>query len=537
MKIRNSDILTFVLIITLIYSYPALSQQDDLKNQLLKLNQIVRTAKDKHLTDVEANVLIDAAIRGLIQKLDPHSYYFSPDEMRAINARRTGNLYGIGINYFIAQDTLTIVSVKQNGPAFKTGLQTGDKIISINNKNTVGLHPDSIEAMLSGDIEGEVRLEVLPFNRKGISLHNIKFQKLPYYSVDASFLLDGTDIGYISINRFMATTQIEMTDSLSLLSDMGMKKLIIDLRGNPGGILEQAYLTADEFIADGNTILMTKGRETIYNEIYRSSKGGKYEKIPLILLVDLETASAPEIFAGAIQDLDRGLVIGEPTFGKGLVQRPYEFFDGSELWLTVAQYYTPSGRSIQKEYQNNESYGTLEDRIVLRDGLNLSHSVELLPEYGYSDNKPIYKTKSGRTVVGGGGITPDYIIKNDSVGSLAKELVAKNILQKYSVKYVRKWETNLKLLYEKDFPGFLHNFIITDQMLCDMLNVSNASQIEGGLDEISDDKEYLKVLIKSWIAGILWDSGQMKQILIENSKHIKKAVELMPMAERVYKGN
>jgi carboxyl-terminal processing protease len=532
MTINYSKILK-IQVILIVFSCISLYAQDDFKEQLLKLNQAVKTAHDKHLTDVEAKVIIDAAIKGIINKLDPHSYYFTSEEMQRVEARRTGNLFGIGINYYLIQDTAAILSVYRDGPAYKAGLKTGDKIIKVNSKDIIKWKSEDIDYELNGDKSQLVYLDIIPYGKKQPINISLKRQKIPTYSVDASFLLDGTDIGYIAINRFMATTHIEMTDSLSLLSDMGMKKLIIDLRGNPGGILEQAYLTADEFIPDGNTILMTRGKDPIYNETYKSSKNGKYENIPLILIVDSETASAPEIFAGAIQDLDRGLLLGETTFGKGLVQKPYPFFDGSELWLTVAKYYTPTGRSIQKEYEGNSNYGTLADRIVLKDGMNISHSVELSPEYGYNNELPVYKTKNGRSVVGGGGITPDYVLKNDTLTNMTNEIVHKNLIQKTAVKIYNKYLKQLKLLYEDDFMSYLHNFTPSDNMVCDLLNFALERGIDYSETDLSADREYLKILIKANIAGMIWDNSQSRQVLIENSKQIRKAVELMPMAERI----
>jgi carboxyl-terminal processing protease len=534
MKINYTNILKFQVIL-IAFCCVTLNAQDDFKEQLLKLNQAVKTAHDKHLTDIEAKVLIDAAIKGIIIKLDPHSYYFTSEEMQKIEARRTGNLFGIGVNYLMIEDTATILSVYREGSAYKAGLKTGDKIVRINNKDIIKWKVDDIDFELNGEKSQIVFLDIIPYGKKQAVNLSLKRQKIPTYSVDASFLLDGTDIGYISINRFMATTHIEMTDSLSLLSDMGMRKLIIDLRGNPGGILEQAYLTADEFIPDGNTILMTRGKDPVYNETYKSSKNGKYENIPLILLVDAETASAPEIFAGAIQDLDRGLLIGETTFGKGLVQKPYQFFDGSELWLTVAKYYTPTGRSIQKEYEDNVNYGTLADRIVLKDGMNISHSVELSPEYGYNNEVPVYKTKNGRSVVGGGGITPDYVLKNDSMTNMTKSIVQRNLIQKISVLIYNKYLMQFKILYNEDFNSYLHNYLPSDNTVCDLMNLA----LEDGIDytdtELSTDREYLKILIKASIAGMIWDISQSRQVIIENTKQIKKAVELMPMAERIVK--
>ncbi len=529
MKYRIYIYSVFLIIASVNLAY---SQKEELKQQLIKLNQIVKIANEKHLNESESRTLIDAAIKGLIQKLDPHSYYFTPEEVNLIEKRRSGVFYGLGINYTIINDTVTILSVLKAGPAYKHGIRTGDKIISINEKQITYQKPEDVESLLNYEKEVLLNLGILKFNKSALNKLKVKTQKLPSFSVDASFMVEGTDIGYISINRFMNTTHSEITDSLLELSNKGMKRVIIDLRGNPGGILDEAYMTIDEFIPEGNVILMTRGRDPSYNETYNSSGGGKFEHLPLVLLVDKETASAPEIFAGAIQDLDRGLIIGETTFGKGLVQRPYQFYDGSELWLTVAQYYTPSGRSIQKPYNNNPNYGTLQDRIVMKDGLNLSHTVEVLPEYGNGEDHS-FKTRTGRQVVGLGGVTPDYIINEDTLSNYSKLIIQQKLVQKYSVDFFRKNELSLNKLYSDDFRTFLNDFNIEDETYCEFVNMANANSISCSLKELSSDEAYLKLLIKSRIAFMIWDENKMKQVLVDGSKYIQKAIELMPVAEQI----
>jgi carboxyl-terminal processing protease len=332
---------------------------DKVQQQLEKLNKVIKTAQDNHLNRNETSILVDAAIRGILKELDPHSYYFTPKEMKEIEARRTGNFFGVGITFTIIKDTINILNVMRQGPAFSAGIDVGDKILKIDGESAIGITMEDVDNKLRGERNTYVTLELLKTNGKVQKDLNIVRSRIPVYSINSSYLIDDTQIGYIKISRFNATTHIELTDSLSILSQMGMTGLIIDLRGNPGGIVEQVYLVADEFIDENENVLITKGR-------------------------DPETASAPEILAGAFQDLDRGLVLGQTSFGKGLVQKPYRLADGSEFWLTVAKYYTPSGRSIQKDYSNKETYGTLKDRIVLKDGMNLGHTSELTAEHGFT---------------------------------------------------------------------------------------------------------------------------------------------------------
>lgn len=524
-------LLKILLILSFIISYCLYPQQDELRQQLIKLNQIVKVANEKHISEIEARELIDAAIKGLIQKLDPHSKYFTPEEVKLIEQRRKGITYSLGLSYQIINDTLTILSVLEGGPAFKAGLRTGDKILQINKESLISKKEEQLELLLNTEYEVNLNLVFQKYNSNKLNNITIRTQKLPIYSVDASFIIDGTDIGYISVNRFMTKTHNEITDTLLSLMKKGMQKLIIDLRGNPGGVLDETYLTIDEFIPENNIILMTRGRDPNYNETYRSSAGGKFENLPLVVIVDKESASASEIFAGAIQDLDRGIIIGETTFGKGLVQRPYQFYDGSELWLTVAQYYTPSGRSIQKPYENNPNYGTLQDRIVLKDGLNLSHTVEVLPEFANN----VYRTKNGRTVIGSGGITPDYIINQDTLTKISEKIINSNAFYKYIIEYYKKYEQELKTLYYNDFKYFLNNFDIDDIEYCDFVNYINSNGIECEINEISKDTSIIKTLLKANLAKIIWDDTKMKQVLVDSSIYLKKAIEMVPVAEQIIK--
>jgi len=313
-----------VILLMLIVLGSATLSNDKIQKQLNKLNEIIRTAQSQHLNEQETNVLVDAAIRGLLKELDPHSYYFTRDEIREIEVRRNGNFFGIGITFTLINDTVTILNVMREGPAFTSGLDVGDKILRIDGRAAKGMSIDSIDKKMRGERNTYITFDVMKATGKIIKDVNVVRTRIPFYSINSSYMLDGTNIAYIRISRFNSTTHIELTDSLSILSDMGMQGLIIDLRGNPGGIVEQVYHVADEFIEDNNDIFITRGRDPSYNETYKSTKSGNYEDLPLILLIDSETASAPEILAGAIQDLDRGIILGQTSFGKGLVQRPYK---------------------------------------------------------------------------------------------------------------------------------------------------------------------------------------------------------------------
>lgn len=533
MRGRHVTVIIFLLISL---GTVALSN-DKIQKQLNKLNEIIRTAQSQHLNEHETNILVDAAIRGLLKELDPHSYYFTRDEIRDIEARRNGNFFGVGITFTLINDTVTILNVMREGPAFTSGLEVGDKILRIDGVTAKGMSTDSIDKKLRGERNTYVTFDVMKASGKIMRDINVVRSRIPIYSINSSYMINGTDYAYIRIGRFNSTTHIELTDSLSILSDLGMKGLIIDLRGNPGGIVEQVYHVADEFIEDNNDIFITRGRDPLYNETYKSTKSGNYEDLPLVLLIDSATASAPEILAGAIQDLDRGVIVGQTSFGKGLVQRPYKLADGSEFWLTVAQYYTPSGRSIQKDYIRKQSNVTLQDRIILKDGLNLGHTTELLPEYGYNDNIPIFRTKSGRPVLASGGIVPDYVLSDDSTTTLTKNLTEKNIFNMYCLTYFLRNRKHIETFYRNNFKIFFDTFEPDSKMLDDFSQIAKSTGIIWNDEEYAHDESFISLNIKATLAGIIWDENKRNEVLTSNSKYIKKAVELMPVAERIIHKN
>ncbi len=530
------------IILTLLFAFINLNAQkessidrakgEELNKYLIKLNQIVKLANTKHLNDIETKYLIDAAIKGLIQKLDPHTYYFNSDEVKLLDLERNGVHYSIGLNFLLIKDTATVLSVLEGGPAYNEGIRTGDKLISINDSILAGRTKYNIESLLNSGSKSEpLIVSFIPFKKSNIITKTFTPIKYPYFSVDASFLIDGTDIGYVSINRFMRNTHKELIDSIVDLSKRGMKKMIIDLRNNPGGSVEETYMAIDEFVSAGNTILMTRGKDPIYNETYKSSSGGLFEDIPLVVLVNKESASASEIFAGAVQDLDRGLIIGETTFGKGLVQRPYQFFDGSELWLTVAQYYTPSGRSIQRSYENKEVYGTLQDRIYLKDGMNIAHTTEVVP--GSSSQENMYKTRTGRPIVGAGGVTPDYIINEDSLSIKGQYIDKKNLHEKFILEYYQQKKDSLKKAFNDNFDNYLNEFEISDILFSEFLEKASTSDYKISSTDVAADAKHFKTLMKARLAQYIWDEQKMKLVLLNNSEHLKKAIELMPVAIQI----
>lgn len=510
-------------------------QQDDTKLQIDKINQVIKAASGSHVDNVESKRLVDAAIRGLLKELDPYSYYFTNEELEEISNRRAGSYYGVGFHSILLNDTLQIFSIAQNSPADIGGLTIGDKIIKINGSNVVGVDLKVIDSYFKGDKNEIMTFEILKTNSKIVKNLRLKKVKLPIQSVDASYIIDGTNIGYLAVNRFMNSTYYEVLDSLMMLNERGMQSLIIDLRGNPGGLVDQTYMVADEFIPEGEDIIITKGKDPKYNIRYKSSPNGKFENLPVVILIDSSTISAPEIFAGAIQDLDRGLVVGKTSYGKGVVQNPIKLSDGSELWLTVARYFTPSGRSIHKDTVKPKPIKNkrLEERIILKDGMGFSYNSEVA-EAGHEDSIPTYYSKSGRPIRGGGGITPDYYVDENTFNDFSLKLVEHNLLIKAALDYLIINGDEIRSNYS-DYNEFYKGFNLNDSVLNNLKQLTNARKIDWNDEKFNKDKDLIYLSIKSIIAGMIWSNNEKYRIFNSASNQLKKAVEIMPVAEKILK--
>ncbi len=532
MNKRHYNIYFLVLFGVFLYSSDLYS--DELKEQIDKINQVIRSTSKSYINNVESKKLVDAAIRGIIKELDPYSYYFTTDELEEISNRRIGSYYGVGFNSVWINDTLQIISVVPNSPASISGIRLGDKILKINGKNIIGYDKKAVDKMFKGDKNEILTFEIFRVKERELRSYRLKKIKLPINCVDASYLLDGTKIGYIAVNRFMNSTYYEVLDSLENLNEQGMESLIIDLRGNPGGLIDQTYMVADEFIPDGDDIIITRGKDPKYNFRYKSSPNGRFEKLPVVLLIDSTTMSAPEIFAGAIQDLDRGLIVGKTSYGKGVVQNPIKLSDGSELWLTVAKYFTPSGRNIHKDtIVNNKPINRIEEKIIIKDGMNFTYNAEVQAEAGGNDSIPVFTSKGGRPIYGGGGISPDYFVEENTFNDFTKKLIDNNILTKVALDFIVTNADSLFNTYDKDYLLYFHNFHFDNSIEQNIKHWAEVNKIEWDDKLFDKDKELILVSLKSIVAGMLWTNNQKYQIMNTASNQLKKAVEIMPMAEKI----
>lgn len=398
--------------------------------------------------------LTEEAIRGMFASLDPHSIYIEPEDNEAEQERFAGKFQGIGVSFNIIQDTITVITAISGGPSDQLGIRSGDRIIAIGDSSAIGFSNDQVINRLRGEKGTEVKVTVKrPMVKKPIDF-TITRDDIPLYTVDSSYMLDD-QTGYIKISRFAATTHDEFMQAMDTLKQKGMDRLVLDLRNNPGGYLSQAVAISEEFFPRGTKLVTTKSRHSRFNGEYFSRKDGEFKDQPVIVLVNEGAASASEIVSGAIQDHDRGLIVGKRTFGKGLVQQQYELIDKSSVRVTISRYYTPSGRLIQKPFtEGREDYAY---EIYRREDNAMSDAVEFVKDVPDSLK---YKTDAGRTVYGGGGIVPDFIIPDDTTQSAY--VINFALRRQVSFEFVRSFldeqGENFRAEWEADFQNFRENF-------------------------------------------------------------------------------
>lgn len=409
-----------------------LADGDRLSPAQEKLNTIFELIEDEYVDEVSPDSLIEMTIPELLKNLDPHSVYIPAKDFDRLGRELDGSFYGIGIQFQIMNDSICVVEVISGGPAERVGVMAGDRIIAVDGK-VIGkdVNNDDVMSMLRGDKDTKVRISVKRANSKKPIEFEIVRGEIPSVSVDAAYIMDG-NIGYIRISKFAANTFSEFLQSMVMLAADGAESFIVDLRGNSGGLIDQAILMANEFLEPMRTIVEVKGRNTHDDANWLADGTGSFTDQPLVVLVDEFTASSSEIFAGAIQDNDRGLIIGRRSFGKGLVQRPVMLPDSSQIRLTVQRYYTPSGRCIQKDYTrgNNDNY---EHEIIDRMEKGELFSADSVKFEG----KDIFQTMAGRTVYGGGGIMPDVFVPSDTAGITSYYIQVANagLLNKFAYEY------------------------------------------------------------------------------------------------------
>jgi len=464
--------------------------------------------------------MVRGAIRGMLEELDPHSTYVDPEAFARMNERNTGEYEGIGISFEIRDGWITVISAIEGGPSAHLGIRPGDQIVEIEGESAHGLANDEVVDRLKGPKGTEVTISVA---RPGLEKHlqfTIKRDKIPIYSVPYSFLLDDGETGYIRMIRFSATTADELEDALRSLEAAGMQRLVLDLRNNSGGFLNQAIEVADKFIDGNQVIVYTKGRIEGSSQYYYSTEAASHGRFPLIVLVNHGSASASEIVSGAIQDHDRGLVAGVTTFGKGLVQRQYMLSDNSALLLTVARYYTPSGRLIQRSYDDRDEY--------LEHWRQDPEDVEAAP--ADTADRPIFHTlNEGRVVYGGGGITPDIRIEASfDLTDAQVALETSRILFEYANEYAAKHGMTSSL----DENGFLQTWQLPDAALAEITARAQADTlVDLTAEELDEEAPYIRTAVKRELAGNIWGLNARYRVIIRDDPAVAEALTHFPEAE------
>lgn len=512
----------FSLTAFILLSFSINAQSVELRNELEKVNAFFYQLDRFYVDSIDNADLIQSVIRKTLEDLDPHSVYIPAEELKKMNEPLVGNFDGIGIQFNILKDTILVISPIVGGPSEKLGIRAGDKIVEIEDTLVAGI------GITNSDVVGKLRgkkgtVVNVGISRKGennILKFAITRDKIPIYSVDAGFMVN-ENTGYIKVSRFAANTLEEFRAKLAPMKELGLKNLVLDLQGNGGGYLQTAINLADEFLGANKLIVYTQGR-SFPKEESRATANGNFEEGKLIVLIDEGSASASEIVSGAIQDWDRGLIVGRRSFGKGLVQKPFMLPDGSAMRLTISRYYTPAGRCIQKDYGKGiEAY--------YKERFERYSSGELfaLDSMSFPDSLKFY-TDHKRIVYGGGGITPDLFTPLDTSNnsSMLTAMIRKGITNTYSLNFVEKDRRKLGKEY-KNVESFKLNFKLTDANLSDLKEMVVSEGIEWNQNDFDKSETVIKARIRALIARNIFDSDAFYYIISDINESLQDAINLL----------
>lgn len=517
-----------ILIITFTFSTFAQQKENETTG---KFEEVFNYLSSYYVDEFDGAAITDAAIVAMLKELDPHSYLISKEEVQGANEKIDGSFVGVGIRFDIIDDTLTVVNTIEGGPCELVGVRAGDKIVAIDGETVagVGLQTPGVRERLMGT---KGSLVVLGIKRRGeneILSYDVRRDKIPLFSVASSYMVT-EKTGYIKVTSFARTTMDEFKEALLKLKKLGMKNLILDLQENPGGLLHVAKYMVDQFLANDKLIVYSEGRaqprQNMYaddkdtqGQYYDETKSGHFEKGKLVVLVNENSASASEIVAGAIQDWDRGLIVGRRTFGKGLVQRPYKLSDGSEVRITIARYYTPSGRFIQSPYDDGvDAYFQADLNRYLSGELMHQDSIK------FPDSLQYQTLKLKRTVYGGGGVMPDFFVPIDTLEltKMYRDISRKGCISTYAFSYVDNNRDKLNAAYPT-FEKFRSDFDIEKEAMPGFWEQVKADGITYNESDYLTSKKLIHTLIKARIASNLWDFAKFYEIynIAENEAFIK----------------
>jgi len=516
MTFFSRTVLSLILIVTV----TGLNAQFDVNG--LKLMEVMDKVSRYYVDSLDEGKFVENTIEQMLHELDPHSAYITAEELKEISEQLSGEFEGIGVSFNILEDTIFIVGTIQGGPSERVGILAGDRIIEVDGENVagIGITTAGVQKRLKGEKGTQVDVKVLRKSTEKVMDFTIVRDKIPVFSLDASYMVND-DIGYIKLSRFSQTTADEFEEALKELQASGMENLILDLSGNGGGYLRIAIELADHFLTGGRRIVYTEG-DKVQRRDYKATARGLFEDGRLVIMIDENSASASEIVSGAVQEWDRGVIVGRRSFGKGLVQQPFRLNDGSEMRLTIARYYTPTGRLIQKSYE--EGYEDYTRDIVNRfnSGELISKDSILFPE---ADK---YKTLvKGRTIYGGGGIMPDYFVPFDttSFSEYYRQLISLGVFNRFVLGFVDENRPALERKY-RNFNAFRQKFNPGEYM--DEL-ISFAEQEGVTFNEadweLSGDR--IALLFKAYVARDLWETGNFFEIYNESDPIYHKAKEIL----------
>jgi len=521
-KIKNTSV---IFLLTLLFVIPAIlvSAQEAVQQNQLKFGRLLRLIESYYVDSANINELTEKAIVNVLSELDPHSVYMSKDEVDKMNEPLVGNFEGIGISFNIFKDTLLVTTTISGGPSEKVGLRAGDRIVEVDKKNIagIGLKNSDVFDMLRGDKGTIVELKVLRKSVAELLDFTIIRDKIPINSLDASYMINEST-GLIKLNKFSATTTEEFVTAMKDLKKQNIQNLILDLRGNGGGYLKSAIDISEQFLKNNELVVYTSGLNEPKKD-YLATASGEFKKGNVVVLIDENSASASEIVAGAVQDWDRGVIVGRRSFGKGLVQKPYYLTDGSMVRLTTAHYYTPSGRSIQKPYKEGltEYRKETQNRFSNGEMFNADSIV-------FSDSI-IYKTLlNGRTVHGGGGVMPDIFVPLDTSVHFQyiNRLQRNNIIYNYALEYIDKNREVIKSNYP-DFKKFDAKFEVSEEIISGIVENGVKDGIEKNEESLTFTKNDIKKQVKALLARDLYSRDDFYKVFYKDDEAVLEALKVL----------
>ena len=509
--------------------------------QLQKLERSFVIITRQYVDPVESETLAEDGIEGMLDSLDPHSTYIPSEDVRDVQDSYRGSFGGIGVMFEMVEDTARVISPIADGPSESLGIMGGDRIVGIEGESAVGIGTNGIQDRLKGEVGTTVDVTIYRPGAGKEYEFEIERDEIPMRSINTSYMIDDRT-GYVKIDRFAMTTHDEFTEHVGTLQSEGMERLVLDLRGNPGGVMRAAVDIADEMLEEGLTIVETRGRQRAMNSQFRAEDGGSLEDSPIIVLVNQESASASEIVSGALQDHDRALVVGRRTFGKALIQKQFELDDNSLLQMTVGRYYTPVGRLIQTPYEQGNQQQYIEQMLEDQEDATF-HPEE------YKDSIPdslMYTTEGGRTVFGGGGIMPDVVVQPDTT-SLTNFVSAINMDFAFTRDWFVRNEQHLRSLWSDDSEAFLNNFATPDSMVTAFwdftqeqgveytTNADSVSASQGVFAEAARERseDEVRLRLKAYLARQLFGLSTARPTLNETDPVYREALSLWDDAEEL----